>query len=383
MTKNVLLIPGFMADTYSEIESALIELSLPIDDGISIVWLVPAMERSLDRYKDPANRDKLREPLYVTHLKKTNVRYVIGELSRTNPIRNYLLLARVFRDHNICAVYTHFGIERFWAAFVAKLCNKTTIWNEHWNSIGMRYGVAKRLFYRTFVDYFISVSEYTSRSLPAGSRIYTILNSIDTTIGPALTVTERTQLSTRLGVPPDVRMVLMVAAFRPEKRHDLAYTICKQICGSRDDVVFVFLGDGALRGSFMDRVRRDGLEGRMMCPGHVLNTEDYYLASDICMLTSIGEPFGYCVLEAMKYSRPMVVFASGGPLEIVRDGDTGVLVRENDLAGFADAVTGLLQNGERRERIGSRARRSVEEEFSRTCWKAKIRAAIKEMVGST
>ncbi len=86
--------------------------------------------------------------------------------------------------------------------------------------------------------------------------------------------------------------------------------------------MFVFLGDGPLRPAFLEKVRASGLHHRVHAPGHVHNANDYYAAADLCILTSYYEPFGYCVLESMRFGVPLVAFDNGGPAEVIRDDDT-------------------------------------------------------------
>ncbi len=79
---------------------------------------------------------------------------------------------------------------------------------------------------------------------------------------------------------------------------------------------------------------------------------------------SVAEGFGLTVAEAMWKSRPVVATAVGGIVEQIRDGETGVLVGDpHDLAGFGTAVSSLLADPARAERLGRDARAYVAERF--------------------
>ena len=103
-----------------------------------------------------------------------------------------------------------------------------------------------------------------------------------------------------------------------------------------------FLGDGEMRGDFATKVMERGLSQHVIAPGYVDNVDDYYAVSDISILTSHYEPFGYVVLEAMRYELPVDAFDNGGPSEVIRNNETGKLVRDDDVEGFVSAALELL-----------------------------------------
>jgi trehalose synthase len=78
---------------------------------------------------------------------------------------------------------------------------------------------------------------------------------------------------------------------------------------------------------------------------------------------SVAEGFGLTVAEAMWKGRPVVASRVGGIQDQIVDGESGVLVEAEDLAGFGEAVLGLVRDPDRAERIGSAARERVRAEF--------------------
>jgi trehalose synthase len=79
---------------------------------------------------------------------------------------------------------------------------------------------------------------------------------------------------------------------------------------------------------------------------------------------SLAEGFGLTVAEAMWKARPVVASRIGGIQEQIVDGDSGVLLDDpRDLAAFGAAITALLDDAPRAERIGRRARERVRDRF--------------------
>jgi trehalose synthase len=79
---------------------------------------------------------------------------------------------------------------------------------------------------------------------------------------------------------------------------------------------------------------------------------------------SLAEGFGLTVAEAMWKARPVVASRIGGIQDQIDDGHCGVLLDDpHDLAAFGAAVSGLLADRERAERMGDAARERVRERF--------------------
>jgi trehalose synthase len=84
----------------------------------------------------------------------------------------------------------------------------------------------------------------------------------------------------------------------------------------------------------------------------------------IVVQKSLAEGFGLTVAEAMWKARPVVASRIGGIQEQIVDGDSGVLLDDpTDLAGFGAAITALLDDEGRAERMGRRARERVRDNF--------------------
>lgn len=86
--------------------------------------------------------------------------------------------------------------------------------------------------------------------------------------------------------------------------------------------------------------------------------------------TETGDKDGIptALLEAMATGIPTIVTDAGSMLEVVTDGVDGLVVKQRDGAAIADAVESLVQDGERRRRIGTAAAETVRAKFDvRVC----------------
>ena len=141
--------------------------------------------------------------------------------------------------------------------------------------------------------------------------------------------------------PPEV---LYAGRLSPEKG-------ILDLVAAADGMRLVVAGDGPLR----DRV--PGALG--FVPHHELTA--FYERAAVVACPSRREGFGVACAEAMAYGRPVVAAAVGGLLDLVADGETGLLVRPGDVEGLRSALRRLLGDEELRRRLGDAGRRRAEE----------------------
>lgn len=79
-----------------------------------------------------------------------------------------------------------------------------------------------------------------------------------------------------------------------------------------------------------------------------------YLKNSMLLLTSLYEPFGLVMPEAMNYGLPVVAFdCPYGPADIITDGVDGFLIKDRSIEGFADRVCQLIEDEDLRRRMGA------------------------------
>lgn len=116
-------------------------------------------------------------------------------------------------------------------------------------------------------------------------------------------------------------------------------------------------GDGELRGELEKQAK--GLP--VIFHGNVADPEEIYRNSSIIALTSHYEGLPMVLLEAQEYGIPVVSFdCKCGPADIIENGRNGLLVKEGDIDGFADALSGLIRDHESLIAMGKAARAGAE-----------------------
>jgi glycosyltransferase involved in cell wall biosynthesis len=121
-----------------------------------------------------------------------------------------------------------------------------------------------------------------------------------------------------------------------------------------------------------------GLDHAITFAGFQRNVAEWMQAMDVFVHASDREPFGIVVVEAMALGKPVVASASGGPAEIITDGEDGLLTPYGDQAALADAVLRCLDDRAFAARIGAAARRRAAV-FDDHTFAANIVAALRDL----
>lgn len=131
------------------------------------------------------------------------------------------------------------------------------------------------------------------------------------------------------------------------------------------DAHLTLIGDGPTRSVLEARVRARGLGDAVTFAGRVSPHElpERLVALDVLAMPSRFESFGVAALEAAACGLPVVAGDGGGVAEVVRDGETGYLVRPGDAEGLAERLIALA-DPERRRVMGGSGRSLVEREFA-------------------
>lgn len=104
---------------------------------------------------------------------------------------------------------------------------------------------------------------------------------------------------------------------------------------------------------------------RLIFGGFFREPSRAYAAADIVAHTStLPEPFGRTVIEAMMAGRPVIAAHAGALPEIVSHGETGILTPPEDVGALADAIIALSKSEEQRAKMGHAGHERAEAEFS-------------------
>jgi glycosyltransferase involved in cell wall biosynthesis len=155
------------------------------------------------------------------------------------------------------------------------------------------------------------------------------------------------ELPEHVAEPAEPPEVLFVGRLSPEKG-------ILELVQAAQEMKLTVAGDGPLRAAV------PGALG--FVPHHEL--PPLYERAAVVAVPSHREGFGVACAEAMAAGRPVVASAVGGLLDLVADGETGLLVPPRDVTALRAALERLLGDAELRRRMGAAGRERIREHFT-------------------
>ena len=107
------------------------------------------------------------------------------------------------------------------------------------------------------------------------------------------------------------------------------------------------------------------LEGKVIFTGFVSEDEKWGLLKrcDVFVLPSLIEGHPITLIEAMACGKPVIATNIGPFPEIIKDGETGILIPVHSPIHLANAIIDLAKDGKKRLNMGEKARKEVENRF--------------------
>jgi len=205
-----------------------------------------------------------------------------------------------------------------------------------------------------------SVREILSRYGVPVNRLRVIYSSVDDHYG--VTVDDRRVEEIR-GRYMGMKIVGTVGALTEQKNHVNFIDAAKRALDKREDLVFLIIGEGHLRPMLSEKIKDEGLEGKVLLTGFKKDVQNYLKALDVFVLSSDYEGMGSILLAAMVLGVPVVSTDAGGAGEIVRDGETGLLVPKRNPPALAEAMLRICFDEGLRGYITAQAKENVKNRF--------------------
>jgi len=159
-----------------------------------------------------------------------------------------------------------------------------------------------------------------------------------------------------LGVPPDAPLVGFVGRLSPEKGPDLFVRMAAQLAVGYPQAAFVLVGDGPMRARLQEEARLLGMAGRIHFTGERHDVLALLPSLAALVVPSHAEGMPLALMEGMAAGVACVATSVGGIPELVRHGQTGLLVAPDDAGDLAVAVEGLLDDPQWAAMLGAAAR---------------------------
>lgn len=290
---------------------------------------------------------------------------------------SFVSLYRILKQHKVDIIHTRnlSAIEYQVPAFLAGV--KCRVHSEHgWDTFdpegnNKKYQLLRRLlspFIHVFIPLSLHLQHYLVEKVKIPEKkIYRICNGVDIT--KFYPIKDKQQMRD-CPLPFDENAIYMGTVGRMHGVKD-QMTLVRAFIALLNahpaligQVYLLLIGDGPLRQEAIELLDKSQLSEYAWLPGERSDIAELMRFLDIFVLPSQAEGISNTILEAMATALPVVATAVGGNTELVKEGDTGLLVPHSSPAVMADALISLIENRQKRQQQGERAYQSVLANFS-------------------
>lgn len=133
----------------------------------------------------------------------------------------------------------------------------------------------------------------------------------------------------------------------------------------KEDVIFFIGGDGHLRSKVEEYLSKHNLNDKVKSPGWISHNDlsEYLNELKLLVLPSYVEGLPNIMLEAMACGTPVLATAVGGIPDVIKDGETGFILKDNSPKTISQGVIRALQHPNL-EKLTQNARAIVEKEYT-------------------
>lgn len=226
------------------------------------------------------------------------------------------------------------------------------------------YTTLNSLSLRRF-DHYIAVTEQfrsmlQERGFPP-DRLFTVYNGLDFS---AHLDGAKSSFRRDWSIPDDAPVVGTVGRLAAVKRHDVFLGAAKLLQDAHPGARFVVVGDGPEGDSLKRQAEQMGMGSRIVFTGHMGDVDSALAAFDVNVLCSESESFPYALLEGARMRLPTVATAVGGVVDLVQDGETGLISPVGDDRELACALDSLLLDPDLGRRLGEALYQHARRSFS-------------------
>ncbi len=275
--------------------------------------------------------------------------------------RTLIELARFVNERPIALIHAHGIKAQMFSAALAPFVHAHLIWHVHDFLRHRRFWRFFHALSRTIPEVVLVPSRAVACEFSDHPNVLVIPNGVD--------LREFSPASKRTG---ERQRVGMIGAFAPWKGQRVFLQAAEQVSRTMPEVEFLIVGDElydttghqGFRKELEREVAERGLSSRVRFTGFRVDVAATLRELDVVVHCSLEpEPFGRILIEAMACGLPVIASRGGATEEIVREGETGLLVPPGEASPLAEAMVALLRDPTRRARLGRAARTWVERAF--------------------
>src|SRR3989338_4095044 len=148
---------------------------------------------------------------------------------------------------------------------------------------------------------------------------------------------------------------LTVGRLVPVKNVGLQIVAMAEAVKKYPNVELWIVGDGPEKSNLKSKISKLKLENNIKLLGWQNNPEEFYSQADAFLLTSDYEGWGMVAVEAANYGLPIIMTNVGCAGELIKDGESGIVIPVNDQAKLEEAMSRIIKDDSLRKKLAEGA----------------------------
>ncbi len=287
----------------------------------------------------------------------------VANLSFLNPLK-VLKVSRIFRKEKVGVLVTNLSGDMKTASIAGKLAGVPRIIYRRGSAIPVRNSLINKHLYRRVITGIVANSRETKRTILANNPLLVPDHKIRVIYNGVRLSSYHSKVEPLLRARDGEILLGSAGRLSEEKGHLYLLEMMQYLNDNGIRYRLLIAGEGRLLHALQKKAVKLGVDKRVEFLGFVENMPSFFRSLDIFLLSSHYEGFGYVIAEAMASYLPVVAFDIRSSSEIIVDGETGFITRQNNAQELAEKVQELAASKRLRTSMGKKGRKRVEELFS-------------------
>ncbi len=298
------------------------------------------------------------------------------QIIKTNVLADCRTIAQLIREKGYQIIHCHGSRANMMGAIIRSMVKVPVVSTIHsdyrLDYLGrplhrISFGNINKIALR-FLDYYIGVSDAFSQLLISRGfdpqRVFTIYNGIDFSVPPQPVEREAFLDSIGLQREPDSVLYGIAARISPVKNMGTLIRAFAETVAEYPSARLIIAGDGEQASELKALAKELCPPNTVLFAGWVADTDSFYHALDVNMLTSLSESFPYALSEGARMHCATIASQVGGIPYLIDNEVNGLLFPAQDVELLSSHMKRLAGDAELRRQLGDRLYEKTKTSFS-------------------
>ena len=138
-------------------------------------------------------------------------------------------------------------------------------------------------------------------------------------------------------------------------------------------------GSGEERSNLEELIENLGLNKHVKISPWVENKKEFFKKIDIFCLSSKSEALSISLLEAQSFSKPAIITNCAGPMEVIKENNSGIIAKRDNITSLAKAIEDLVSDEKLGKNMSTAAHKTIQDSYSKDSLKKNLKEILRNL----